>query len=294
MLSVFKLPLGVCHRLNKQVARFWWGNPHSTTRRIHWKSWASLCLPKIEGCLGFRDSISINQSMLGQLCSRLLRSPNSLVAQILKGRYYPHGTLLSAKNGSSPSWEWSSILHGRELLLQGSRWLVGNGTNISILSDNWLPSSPPSSPSPGPTTSPIPTVVAELIENGHWNRRLLSELVTPSTEQLILSIPLPSTSIADSWVWHYTNSGMYSVTSGYHFVQTLCCLPTIKVGPVMHLIIGALFHALDDSLSVNSALFGVICVNSICFIPVGSFGPHYAIFHVFDVFQNQWNNWNSN
>ncbi|PWA73639.1 hypothetical protein CTI12_AA259400 [Artemisia annua] len=31
-----------------------------------------------------------------------------------------------AKKGPHPSWLWSSILHGRDLLLQGVRWQVGN------------------------------------------------------------------------------------------------------------------------------------------------------------------------
>ncbi|CAN0839413.1 hypothetical protein LINGRAHAP2_LOCUS2571 [Linum grandiflorum] len=35
-------------------------------------------------------------------------------------------------------------------------------------------------------------------------------------------------------------------------------------------------------------------MNSTCFVPLGSFGPYYVVLHVFDVFQNQWNNWDLN
>ncbi|CAN0885345.1 hypothetical protein LINGRAHAP2_LOCUS15094 [Linum grandiflorum] len=35
-------------------------------------------------------------------------------------------------------------------------------------------------------------------------------------------------------------------------------------------------------------------MDSTCFVSVGSFGPYYVVLHVFDVFQNQWNNWDSN
>ncbi|CAN1220795.1 hypothetical protein LINGRAPRIM_LOCUS60 [Linum grandiflorum] len=56
--------------------------------------------------------------------------------------------MLTARKGSNPSWRWSSILHGQDLLLQGSRWIVGTGTNISPSLDHWLPTSPSSTPHP--------------------------------------------------------------------------------------------------------------------------------------------------
>ncbi|CAN0919898.1 Uncharacterized mitochondrial protein AtMg00310 [Linum grandiflorum] len=100
VMFVFRLPLGVCRHLNKEVARFWWGKTNIGARRVHWRSWSVVCRPKLEGGLGFRDFISINQSMLAKLCSCLLRGPSSLVAEVLKGRYFPHGSLLTAGKGS--------------------------------------------------------------------------------------------------------------------------------------------------------------------------------------------------
>ncbi|CAN0826074.1 hypothetical protein LINGRAPRIM_LOCUS2162 [Linum grandiflorum] len=66
----------------------------------------------------------------------LTSRPNSSVAQVLKGRYYPYGTLLTTSKGSCPFWGLSSVLHGRDLLLQGSRWMVGNYMTISTMLDN--------------------------------------------------------------------------------------------------------------------------------------------------------------
>ncbi|CAN0858528.1 Uncharacterized mitochondrial protein AtMg00310 [Linum grandiflorum] len=230
-MFIFHLPLGVCRRLNKQVARFWWGNTRTGSRRVHWQSWRAISRPKLEGGLGFRDFISMNQSMLAKLCSRLLQDPNSLVAQILKGRYFPHGTLLTATKGSYPSWGWSSILHGRELLLNGSRWMVGDGTNISTLLDIWLPTSPPAAPTPLPTTCPIPLTVSGLILHGRWNESLIRQLFHPSTVGSIVSIPLPSIQILDAWIWHYTNTGLYSVSSGYRLAEYLRPTVSSKLGP---------------------------------------------------------------
>ncbi|CAN0838500.1 Uncharacterized mitochondrial protein AtMg00310 [Linum grandiflorum] len=163
--------------------------------------------------------------------SRLLRSPNSLVCQVLKGRYFPTGSLLFAKKGSCPSWGWSSILHGRDLLLQGSRWLVGNGTSIATLIDNWLPTSPPSSPMPLPMTHLIPPVVSGFIRNGDWDRSLLDKVFHPASAKLICSIPLPSIPIPDAWVWHYARNGLYSVPSGYRLAQNVTFPTKSVIGP---------------------------------------------------------------
>ncbi|CAN0837934.1 hypothetical protein LINGRAHAP2_LOCUS1934 [Linum grandiflorum] len=34
--------------------------------------------------------------MLAKLCSRLVRDPTSLVAQVLRGHYFPHNSLLTS------------------------------------------------------------------------------------------------------------------------------------------------------------------------------------------------------
>ncbi|CAN0893121.1 hypothetical protein LINGRAHAP2_LOCUS17967, partial [Linum grandiflorum] len=144
---------------------------------------------------------------------------------------FSYGTLLTETKGSSPSWGWLSILHGRELLLQGSRWMVGTGTYVSILSDNWLPSTPPVPPSKLPLTSPLPSMVSDLIHNGAWNEPLLHSCFTPSPVALISSIPLPITRVADDWVWRYTNDGLYSVPSGYRLAQSIRVLTSLKFDP---------------------------------------------------------------
>ena len=66
-------------------------------------------------------------------------NPDSLVARIYKARYYPHGDVLQAKLGSSPSYAWRSIKSGLEVIKRGTRWRVGNGNLIHIWEDKWMP-----------------------------------------------------------------------------------------------------------------------------------------------------------
>ncbi|GLU20287.1 hypothetical protein SLE2022_364950 [Rubroshorea leprosula] len=44
--------------------------------------------------------------------------------------------------GDRPSWAWSSILKGRDIIQLGARWNVGNGQDILIYQDKWVPTLP--------------------------------------------------------------------------------------------------------------------------------------------------------
>jgi hypothetical protein len=62
------------------------------------------------------------------------------VAQILKVKYFPHGSFLSAQLGRAPSLASRSIFKARDVLTGGLLWRVGNGESINIWGDKWLPS----------------------------------------------------------------------------------------------------------------------------------------------------------
>ncbi|CAN1221817.1 LINE-1 retrotransposable element ORF2 protein [Linum grandiflorum] len=234
-MSMFKFPKGLCTRLNKMIARFWWG-ASASRRRMHWKSWHYLTKPKLMGGLNFRDFEQINHSLLASLCWRLYHSPSSIAFQVLKGRYFPSGTILTASKGSAPSWCWTGILYGRDLLLQGGRWLVGTGTTIPSMEAPWLPSSDSSIPIPRPLTLPIPAKVSDFISHdGVWNSELLSTFFCPSSVTSILSIPLPQTWVPDRFVWSPSRTGEYTAASGYHFARmSLVSSRVLKNGPTIH------------------------------------------------------------
>ncbi|PWA96037.1 hypothetical protein CTI12_AA042900 [Artemisia annua] len=78
------------------------------------------------GKVGFRDLEEFNTALLAKQGWRLLMNPTALWGKVLKGLYFPNCGFLVAKKGSHLSWLWSSVLHGRDLFLQGVRWQVGN------------------------------------------------------------------------------------------------------------------------------------------------------------------------
>lgn len=66
---------------------------------------------------------------------RILNNLDSLVARILKDKYYPSGEFLVAQIGRRPSYAWRSICQARRALKLGLGWHMGNGESIKIWGD---------------------------------------------------------------------------------------------------------------------------------------------------------------
>lgn len=125
-MSVFKILLGVCDDMQRTIVKFWWGSTKEK-RNIHWSRWELMSQAKIRGGLGFKDLSCFNQVLVAKQGWRIMQAPDSLVARILKARYFKHSTFMEAGLGSKPSYIWRSILWGREVLSKGYRWRIGNG-----------------------------------------------------------------------------------------------------------------------------------------------------------------------
>ncbi|CAL1373659.1 unnamed protein product [Linum trigynum] len=216
-MSCFLFPLTLCRSLDRHLARFWWGVKQGE-RRIHWVSWKAMCLGKQEGGLGFRRFEEFNQALLAKVAWRIWKDPNSLLARVYKGKYFPNSSILSARTGSLTSWGWRGILRGRDLLLQGLRWQIGSGDSVEVLTDNWVPALHPFPPKPRQGIIGVEGKVASLIcpNQGVWRVDCLRQIFEEDTVKAILAIPLPIKVVPDRLVWDGEISGCYTVKSGYH------------------------------------------------------------------------------
>ena len=77
--------------------------------------------------MGFHDIELFNLAMLARQAWRILQSPESLSARILKAVYYPHGEFLEATLGSAPSQVWRALVDGRDAMKQGLIRRIGTG-----------------------------------------------------------------------------------------------------------------------------------------------------------------------
>lgn len=105
---------------------------------------------------------------------------------------------MKASEAQKGSYDWRSILKGRDVLKEEMRWQVRDGTTVQIWSDPWLPSE-----FQPYVTSSVATVwedarVCSLIkpDSKEWNQEALQALFLPRDISLIESIPLASIPIA--------------------------------------------------------------------------------------------------
>lgn len=61
---------------------------------------------------------------------------------VLKGKYSPCTSLCDAKTPPNSSYTWRSILSAREIIKEGSTWVIGNGQNVRFWKEAWLPTLP--------------------------------------------------------------------------------------------------------------------------------------------------------
>jgi hypothetical protein len=82
--------------------------------------------------MGFRDLSCFNKALLAKQLWRLWKTPESLIARIMKAKYFPDCSVLEASLGKKPSFAWRSIHSSMDLLQEGLVWRVGNGKTIRI------------------------------------------------------------------------------------------------------------------------------------------------------------------
>jgi hypothetical protein len=137
-MSCFRLSKKLCKKLTSCVARFWWGG-NEKKRKIHWKKWKDIAIPKENGGMGFRDFQLFNQAMLAKQGWRLITKPDSLCAKVLKGKYFHDRDFMTARRKRNSSHIWNAILYGREALSKGLIKRIGDGSSIRVWEDHWIP-----------------------------------------------------------------------------------------------------------------------------------------------------------
>uniref|UniRef100_A0A803QEQ0 Reverse transcriptase n=1 Tax=Cannabis sativa TaxID=3483 RepID=A0A803QEQ0_CANSA len=101
-------------------------------------SYAMSCFKLPVSTCCFKSLIYHNQAMLAKQAWRVNFDPNSLLAIILKAKYFRHNSFLEASHGHSPSFTWTRLIWGRDLLKKGLVWKVEDGSSIKTLNDHWI------------------------------------------------------------------------------------------------------------------------------------------------------------
>lgn len=206
-MSCFKLPLSLCKQIQSALTRFWWdANPEK--KKMCWVSWDTMALPKYAGGLGFRDIETFNDALLAKICWRLIKDPQSLLAQVLKGKYFRYQSFMDCSVPASASHGWKSILAGREVLRKGLGWAVGDGESIRVWGDSWLSFEAPCQPFGPPNETEQSLMVKDLLcpLTNKWRLEIIRRFL-PQYEDTILCIKTSTVHAQDSQIWLYEKTG---------------------------------------------------------------------------------------
>ncbi|CAN6676537.1 unnamed protein product [Malus baccata var. baccata] len=220
-MNLFKFPKTLCNEMDAMITNFWWGQTEGANK-IHWLSREKLGRPKEVGGLGLRNFETFNEALLAKQCWRLLMEPMSLWAKVLKARYFPNCSFLDAKRGGRASWAWSSLLVGRNILMEGAHWQIMNGKHVRVWIDRWLPTIPSGKPSPlGSVQVSRNLLVSSLIcpVSKGWDIDFLKPFLELEEFDAILETHVGEPTFRDRLVWPFEKRGMYSVKSGYHWAH---------------------------------------------------------------------------
>ncbi|XP_062014381.1 uncharacterized protein LOC133730890 [Rosa rugosa] len=213
-MNCYLLPKSLCDDIHQLCASFFWGDTDDK-KKIHWRSWEKLCLTKFEGGMGFKNIYAYNLAMLGKQGWRLITNPHSLIARLYKAKYYPNCSFWEAELGDSPSFSWRSIFSGRPVLKAELQWCIGDGTQVSIWKDKWIPhcqqfliQKPQDC---------VFELVSDLIDSHtrQWIPAAVYACFSPDVAQKVLCIPLSRRIFCDKPCWSPEKKGFYSVKTAY-------------------------------------------------------------------------------
>ncbi|XP_024016341.1 uncharacterized protein LOC112089817 [Eutrema salsugineum] len=212
----------VTDKLRSAIANFWWSSKPNNGG-IHWIAWDKICIPKEMGGLGFRDLQDFNLALLAKQLWRLILYPSSLLARVLRGRYYRQSDPLEDRNVYSPSYGWRSIMAAKPFLKMGLRKTIGLGLNTRVWSEPWIPDTRarPAIAVPIMRYRDPGLLVYSFIrqDTKQWDIHLLRQFFQPEDVSLILGLRPSQTRTLDGYAWNHSKSGLYSVKSGYDLIR---------------------------------------------------------------------------
>ncbi|KAH1096966.1 hypothetical protein J1N35_013887 [Gossypium stocksii] len=180
----------------------------------------------VDDCILFGEATARG----ARLFSTILREYRSCSAKVLKSKYYPQSTCLEVRLGNIPSFTWKSICASKKLLQDGLCWRVGNGKDVSIWNDCWVPEINVIKRQDRTNGEEL-ELVSNLIDSlcKKWKSELVINTFLGETTQKILKIPLAKTDQADSQVWKGEQSGEYFVHNAYKLLQESTMDPSSKL-----------------------------------------------------------------
>ena len=234
LLSFFKIPQKVAHRLVTLQRNFLWGGDKDY-KKIPWVKWETICLPKEEGGLGIKEISKFNEALLGKWIWDLASDQQQLWARIIKSKYGGWEELQSSRDRRGCSHWWRDlrkIYHnsGQSLFQQNLVWKPDGGDRIHFWTDRWLGEDCTLKQKYNSLflisrqQHSIISQMGNFSEDGwrwdlNWRRNLFDHesVLAVNFMEDITSISIQR-NVKDTMVWKAESTGVYSTRSAYRMM----------------------------------------------------------------------------
>ena len=137
-LSLFRLSVSICSRLEKIQREFMWSGG-SLVKKTHLVNWKTVCTEKKKGGLGLRRFSILNKALLCKWCWRFANERDSLWRKVIRCKFgEDYGGWRSGDiNGGFGVGLWKEIRKEWPQLIQNTYLALGNGSRISFWKDAW-------------------------------------------------------------------------------------------------------------------------------------------------------------
>lgn len=218
-MSTAILPKAITKKLARIMRNFWWGHNYNS-RKLHFINWDIFLEDKVNGGLGIRELEDINIAQIAKLIWKFLEHPDCMWVQIMTTKYCRNVSLWEANVNGRSSSTWKAILECRKYMENKCLWAIGNGENIQIFKDPWVPDSNTAIPETQNSETNCTKVKELWLSNpNRWNDQLVINLFSPSVANKILSIYIhEDNSIKDKLLWLPHPHGKFSTKS---FIKSL-------------------------------------------------------------------------
>ncbi|PNY04054.1 ribonuclease H, partial [Trifolium pratense] len=206
------IPQGVCDKIDASVRQFIWGNNH-----CHWVKWDTVTQPRSKGGLGIHVARKSNIALLGKHIWDLIHHPDKLWVQLLADKYLRHDHILHATKSQGASCVWNYIVKAVEVLKPGFKFRIGKG-DVSLWYDNWLDYGCLCNSVPYVHISESHLLLKDVYNQGNWLLHSLTTQIPDNLKLHIQSIFINNDS-PDILIWGFSNFGVYSAKSGYHWLS---------------------------------------------------------------------------
>jgi hypothetical protein len=138
-----------------------------------------------------------------------------LLAKIYKAKYYPQEDILKARIGSNPSYAWRSIWNSKDIVNKGSCWNIGNGQQIKVREDQWLPNLNGHKILYPDTGINNDVCVKDLMHGQalNWNQRIIDREFLEFERDMIKQLPIFHENVQDKLIWIYYILKMVTILS---------------------------------------------------------------------------------